>query len=30
MGLPEMTAPELNYNDPHYQLIVTAKATKPV
>lgn len=30
MGLPEMKKEELDKHDPHYQVIITAKATKPL
>jgi len=30
MGLPELTKRQLEYNDPQYQLIITAAATKSV
>lgn len=30
MGLPEMKKEEMDTHDPHYQVIITAKATKPV
>ncbi|MCC3155279.1 glycosyltransferase [Hymenobacter sp. BT770] len=29
MGVPEISYEHLNFNDPHYQLIITAKAFKP-
>lgn len=29
MGLPELTKDHLDYNDPHYQVIITATAIKP-
>ncbi len=29
MGLPELKKSQLDYNDPHYQVIITATATKP-
>jgi glycosyltransferase involved in cell wall biosynthesis len=30
MGLPEIKKEQMDYNDPHYQVIITAKAVKPV
>ena len=29
MGLPEIKKEQLDYQDPHYQVIITASATKP-
>lgn len=28
MGLPEVSKPKLDHNDPHYQVVITVKATK--
>lgn len=30
MGLPELKREEMDIRDPHYQVIITAKATKPI
>jgi hypothetical protein len=30
VGLPELTLEQMDFNDPHYQVIISATAIKPV